>query len=116
MRKGSNLPAIAKQRRMNVGGIVGWVLLALAVIALGVAIAERETIMARFPETRLVYGAVGFATPPLGAFRTFQVPIAEITRLTGLDLGPLLDADVLAHRGARSAEWRALSSASDISL
>ncbi|MFF6852225.1 DNA/RNA non-specific endonuclease [Streptomyces antimycoticus] len=26
--------------------------------------------------------------PPLGAFRTFQVPVADIANLTGLDLGP----------------------------
>ncbi|MEV7610312.1 DNA/RNA non-specific endonuclease [Microbacterium sp. NPDC089320] len=56
------------------------------------------------------------AAPPLGAFRTFQVPIAEITRMTGVDVGPLLDADVLAHRGARSSEWRPLTAASDITL
>lgn len=56
------------------------------------------------------------ASPPLGAFRTFQVPIAEIARATGLDVGPLLDADVLAQRSARSTEWRPLASASDITL
>lgn len=65
--KGSNLPVIAKQRRMSIGAIAGWVLLALVIIAIGVAIAERETVMARFPETRPIYGAVGFATPALGA-------------------------------------------------
>jgi len=57
-----------------------------------------------------------FAVPPLGAFRTFQVPITEIIRVTGLDVGPLLDADVLDRRSARSTEWRALASASDITL
>lgn len=56
------------------------------------------------------------AAPPLGAFRTFQVPVAEIARVTGLDVGPLLDADVLAQRSARSTEWRPLASASDITL
>ncbi|MBD5785607.1 DNA/RNA non-specific endonuclease [Cellulosimicrobium terreum] len=34
--------------------------------------------------------------PPLGPFRTFQVPVAEVASLTGLDLGPLVGADVLA--------------------
>jgi predicted Zn finger-like uncharacterized protein len=72
LRKGSNLPVVAKPRRMSVGAIVGWVLLALVVIALGVAIAERESIMARYPETRPIYGAVGFATPPLGAGLTIS--------------------------------------------
>jgi endonuclease G len=33
--------------------------------------------------------------PPLGPYRTFQVPVADVERLTGLDLGPLVDADVL---------------------
>jgi predicted Zn finger-like uncharacterized protein len=66
-RKGANLPVVAKQRRMSVATIVGWVLLALVVIAAGVAVAERESIMTRFPQTRSIYGAVGFATPPLGA-------------------------------------------------
>jgi predicted Zn finger-like uncharacterized protein len=65
--KGSNLPVIAKQRRSRVGAILGWGVLALVVIVLGIAIAERETVMARYPETRPLYGAVGFATPPLGA-------------------------------------------------
>ncbi|HEX2114814.1 MAG TPA: DUF3426 domain-containing protein [Alphaproteobacteria bacterium] len=65
--KGSNLPVISKQRRGSVVTIIGWVALAAIVIALGVAIAERETVMARYPEARALYGAVGFATPPLGA-------------------------------------------------
>mgnify|MGYP001964350365 FL=1 len=56
------------------------------------------------------------AAPPLGAFRTFQVPVAEIARVTKVDVGPLLDADVLARPSARSTEWRPLASASDITL
>ncbi|PFG44725.1 endonuclease G [Isoptericola jiangsuensis] len=39
--------------------------------------------------------AVG-EVPPLGPFRTFQVPVADVESLTGLDLGPLVAADVLA--------------------
>ncbi|MEL0627591.1 DNA/RNA non-specific endonuclease [Salinibacterium amurskyense] len=35
------------------------------------------------------------APPPLGPFRTFQVPIADIAEVTGLDLGALLGADAL---------------------
>jgi endonuclease G len=34
--------------------------------------------------------------PPLGPFRTFQVPVAQVQELTGVDLGPLVGADVLA--------------------
>nr|WP_241744355.1 DNA/RNA non-specific endonuclease [Cellulosimicrobium arenosum] len=33
--------------------------------------------------------------PPLGPFRTFQVPVGDVAILTGLDLGPLVAADVL---------------------
>ncbi|MCK9793938.1 DNA/RNA non-specific endonuclease [Isoptericola sp. 4D.3] len=58
--------------------------------------------------------------PPLGPFRTYQVPVAEVARLTGLDLGPLVAADVL--RGVpRAAEagprgWRELGVPEDIVL
>ncbi len=34
-------------------------------------------------------GAVGEDAPPLGPFRTFQVPIRDIAALTGLDLDQL---------------------------
>ncbi|GAA3249859.1 hypothetical protein GCM10017691_61210 [Pseudonocardia petroleophila] len=34
--------------------------------------------------------------PPLGPFRTFQVPVEDIAVLTGLDLGPLVAADRFA--------------------
>ncbi|GAA4288251.1 DNA/RNA non-specific endonuclease [Georgenia daeguensis] len=33
--------------------------------------------------------------PPLGPFRTFQVPVRDVEDLTGLDLGPLVAADRL---------------------
>ena len=35
--------------------------------------------------------------PPLGPFRTFQVPIELIAGLTGMSLQPLVDADRLGH-------------------
>ncbi|MDF2508517.1 MAG: endonuclease [Microbacterium sp.] len=57
-----------------------------------------------------------FAVPSLGAFRTFQVPIADIAALTGLDLGSLPAADVWERRGARGAGWRSLDTADDILL
>lgn len=38
--------------------------------------------------------AVG-APPPLGPYRTYQVPVVDIATLTGLDLGPLVAADTL---------------------
>ena len=56
------------------------------------------------------------AAPPLGTFRTFQVPIADIAALTGIDLGPLIGADVLDRRGAREPGWRALDSRQDLIL
>lgn len=68
-------------------------------------------------QSELVDTADGIlAAPPLGAFRTFQVPIAEIAEITGIDVGPLLEADVLARRTARSTEWRRLASTDDITL
>lgn len=36
--------------------------------------------------------------PPLGPFRTYQVPVADVVALTGLDLHRLGEADVLAGR------------------
>lgn len=56
------------------------------------------------------------AAPPLGAFRTFQVPIDEIAGMTGIDFGPLPGADVLDAQGARARAWRALSGVDDIIL
>ncbi|CAM3495409.1 hypothetical protein GCM10007368_33840 [Isoptericola cucumis] len=51
--------------------------------------------------------------PPLGPFRTFQVPVADVAALTALDLGPLVAADVLpaAARAAGPAPdtWRELA-------
>ncbi|HEX6980802.1 MAG TPA: DUF3426 domain-containing protein [Alphaproteobacteria bacterium] len=64
---GSNLPAIAPHRRRRpVGAIIGWILFVLVVAALGFAVAGRERIMALYPETRAVYGALGFEIPPPG--------------------------------------------------
>ena len=66
--------------------------------------------------------------PPLGPYRTFQVPVAEITELTGLDLGPLVAADrYQAPEEPREDEpaegvavgrpsWRPLTSLEDVVL
>jgi endonuclease G len=59
-------------------------------------------------------GAV--AVVPLGAFRTFQAPIADIAAAAGLDLGPLVAADVLARPGARPTAWRELTAPADVTL
>lgn len=68
-------------------------------------------------QTELVDTSEGvLAAPPLGAFRTFQVPIDEIAALTGIDFGPLSEADVLNVTSARPRAWRSLSGVDDIIL
>lgn len=56
--------------------------------------------------------------PPLGAYRTYQVPVADVTQVTGLDLGALAGADrYRVPTGARSVErWTPLMSYDDIVL
>lgn len=55
------------------------------------------------------------APPPLGPFRTFQVPVSTIEELTGLDLGPAVDADVLPPtRALGEKAWVSLTEPSDI--
>lgn len=57
------------------------------------------------------------AVPVLGAFRTFQVPIADIEELTGVDLGPLVAADVLPRTTVRGEDaWRPLREPEDVVL
>lgn len=56
--------------------------------------------------------------PPLGPFRIFQVPVADIAALTGLDLGPLAAADRLpaaASVGTRE-RWVELGALSEIRM
>ena len=68
-------------------------------------------------QTELVDTREGLlASPPLGAFRTFQVPIAEIAALASVDLGPLVPADVLGDEKLRAEGWRELSSPGDLVL
>ena len=59
--------------------------------------------------------------PPLGPFRTFAVPVEDVAGLTGLDLGPLVAADVLvlAARGpapGRRGRWNEVRSLDDVAL
>lgn len=58
--------------------------------------------------------------PPLGAFRTFQVPVADVVAISGLDLGPLLEADLLAPQPsaapAARGSWVQLHELSDVVL
>lgn len=68
-------------------------------------------------QTELVDTSEGLlAQPPLGAFRTFQAPIADIARLTGIDFGALVAADVRNEKKVRAEGWRAIESADDIVL
>ncbi|KQP68978.1 MULTISPECIES: DNA/RNA non-specific endonuclease [unclassified Microbacterium] len=55
--------------------------------------------------------------PVLGAFRTFQVPIGDIEELAGVDLGPLVEADVLPRTTVRGEDaWRPLRAPEDVVL
>jgi len=59
------------------------------------------------------------APPPLGAFHTFQLGIADIAALTALDFGPLPAADTFAAAGARPGvprAWNELHSTAQIVL
>lgn len=70
-------------------------------------------------EIALRRAAATHAVPPLGAFRTFQVPIADIEVLTALNLGLLSAADRLAVRERAttpSSRWVTLESESDFVL
>ncbi|MEE1757429.1 DNA/RNA non-specific endonuclease [Streptomyces sp. SP18CS02] len=65
---------------------------------------------------RAFAGAKPGEPPPLGAFRTFQVPVSDIAELTALDLGPLPDADLMPAARAPEARWRRLESPADTVL
>jgi endonuclease G, mitochondrial len=54
-------------------------------------------------EPRLGARAVESGELELGPFRTFQVPVADVAELTGLDLGPLVAADRLEPQPAARA-------------
>ncbi|RUR03287.1 DNA/RNA non-specific endonuclease [Labedella endophytica] len=67
--------------------------------------------------------AIADAPPPLGPFRTFQVPVGDVAAIAGLELGPLADADVLEPVPAATpgrtpdpARWRELSTWREITL
>ncbi|MCH0538921.1 DNA/RNA non-specific endonuclease [Streptomyces sp. MUM 203J] len=62
---------------------------------------------------RALVGSVPGAPPPLGAFRTYQVPVADVVELTGLDLGPLPPADLMPVPRAPEERWRRLESPDD---
>ncbi|MGX5696003.1 DNA/RNA non-specific endonuclease [Agromyces soli] len=57
----------------------------------------------------------GATVPDLGPYRTFQVPVADIAALTGLELGPLVAADRMP-RALAAAGWRRLEASDQILL
>ncbi len=60
-------------------------------------------------------GALARDIPPLGAYRTYQVPVADIAAATGLAMAELTAADRLALvPGVRPVEWRELEGADDL--
>ncbi|MFI1869794.1 DNA/RNA non-specific endonuclease [Streptomyces jumonjinensis] len=65
---------------------------------------------------RAFAGAKPGEPPPLGAFRTFQVPVVDIAELTLLDLGPLPAVDLMPPARAPETRWRRLESHDDIDL
>lgn len=67
-------------------------------------------------QSDLVDTRQGLVVPPLGAFRTFQVPIADIAAEAGVDVGPLVEADTFVRRGLRPVAARELRSTDDIVL
>lgn len=56
------------------------------------------------------------AVSRLGAFRTFQVPIADIAELAAIDFGALTEADIMPIAAARPGEWNELTTVADIRL
>ncbi|MFF8789740.1 DNA/RNA non-specific endonuclease [Streptomyces sp. NPDC015125] len=65
---------------------------------------------------RALAGATPGAPPPLGAFRTFQVPVTDVVELTALNLGPLPAADLMPVVRAPEDRWKRLASHDDIVL
>lgn len=67
-------------------------------------------------QTDLVDTRQGLTVSRLGAFRTFQSPIADIAAEAGLDVGALAAADTFVRRGLRPVVARELQGVDDIVL
>ncbi|MFC8272730.1 DNA/RNA non-specific endonuclease [Streptomyces sp. NPDC057271] len=65
---------------------------------------------------RALAGAKHGAPPPLGPFRTYQVPVSDVAELTELEFGPLPDVDLMPAFRAPEDRWRRLESFGDIAL
>lgn len=66
-------------------------------------------------QTELIERSTATAEP-LGAYRTFQAPVADIAALAGVDFGPLVAADVVSVSTARPGWWQELGTSADIRL
>ncbi|MER6917112.1 DNA/RNA non-specific endonuclease [Streptomyces sp. NPDC000594] len=78
-------------------------------------ILDQSPDLSRAPD-RAFAGSRPGEPPPLGAFRTFQVPVEDIADLTGLELGPLPAADLMPRVRDPDLRWRRLESYDDISF
>lgn len=63
---------------------------------------------------RALVGAKAGAPPPLGPFRTYQVPVSDVAEITELEFGPLPDVDLMPVPRAPEERWRRLESYEDI--
>lgn len=55
------------------------------------------------------------AVPPLGAFKTFQVPVGDVELISGVSLGELVATDTISQ-GVRAVSWRELATTDDVVL
>ncbi|MFF8275714.1 DNA/RNA non-specific endonuclease [Streptomyces lateritius] len=65
---------------------------------------------------RALAGAKAGAPPPLGPFRTYQVPVSDVAEVTELEFGPLPDVDLMPPTRAPEDRWRRLESYDDIAM
>ncbi|MFI1019079.1 DNA/RNA non-specific endonuclease [Streptomyces sp. NPDC020965] len=65
---------------------------------------------------RAFAGAKPGDPPPLGAFRTYQVPVSDVVDLTALDFGPLPAVDLMPLSRAPETRWKPLESYDDVVL
>ncbi|WP_426367314.1 DNA/RNA non-specific endonuclease [Streptomyces sp. E-08] len=65
---------------------------------------------------RALAGAPAGAPPPLGPFRTYQVPVSDVAEITELEFGPLPEVDVMPVYREPEERWRRLESYADMVL
>ncbi|MEU6163169.1 DNA/RNA non-specific endonuclease [Streptomyces tanashiensis] len=84
-------------------------------LAAAAYVLDQSPDLSRDAERALVGATVG-APPPLGPFRTYQVPVSDVAEITELEFGPLPDVDVLPPFREPEDRWRRLESYADIVL